>query len=258
MHYHVTINGTKQRLKLESAEQARAALVAAVDLVTTEWENRGHAVTGEPVPNGVMVRWNDGVLSGWKVFEHTACAGDDCEQIQAARMTIRDEVWPLSADAQGIWLVSGTRPWVSGDIRADQDEHEVVESILEEHHARGAAKIIHSTSWRPSGTCALHSWVAMLCCPDVHDHWPGAQPVSMDLLGAVGYPAPHAADDVPLPRDIDVLFHAVRHLSFLLAMDGEAAAQMPEVWKRHLRSWEPALAGMYVAGHSPEVLAVAG
>ena len=143
-------------------------------------------------------------------------------------------------------------------IAADSEPHYVVEELLDEHHALGDARIIHSTSWRAEDESIILTYVAALDCPDVPDHWPGAQMVSAALADVVGKPTPHAADGPPLPRYVDVLLHAIRHLRFLLDYDATAAGALSPAWRRHLRAFAPALAGLYSEAHQPEVWRSAG
>ena len=259
-HYHLTRNGQKTPERLPSEADARQALARAADELVAEKSNQGAGATAEPLNGGTLVRWShDGpagrwrrgrreYLSGWQVLEIAQCGAEDClEARPAGLMTVRAEVWPMSADDAGIWLVSGAGPWRSADVLASQDEFAVVEGILAEHGARGAAVIIHGTSWRSVDTYAVHSWGVLLSCPDVHGHWPGSLPISRELLERVGNPAPHAPDGPPLPRDIDVAFHALGHFSHLLKTAAPERAKMSPQWRRHLREWEPALAGLYSA-----------
>jgi aminoglycoside phosphotransferase len=169
-------------------------------------------------------------------------------------MTVRAEVWCLSANDEGIHLVSGSDAWRSEPIKASTDPHWAVQHILGEHDALEAAKIVHSTSWRAEDESVILTYVAALDCPDVAGHWPAAQLVSLALPEVVGNPITHAADDAPTPRYIDVLLHGLRHLRFLLEYDATAAAAFSPAWRRHLESFAPALAGMYAEEHAPEVL----
>jgi hypothetical protein len=169
-------------------------------------------------------------------------------------LTVRAEVWGLSADDEGIHLISGGDAWRSDSIPADTDPHWTVQQILRSHGALDAAKIVHSTSWRAEDDSVILTYVAALDCPDVADHWPGAQLLSQALPEVVGIPLTHAADQPPTPRYVDVLLHALRHLRFLLDHDATAAAAFSEAWRMHLREFAPALAGMYAAEHVPEVL----
>ena len=169
-------------------------------------------------------------------------------------MTVRAEVWGLSADDRGIWLISGGDAWRSGPIDAESDPHYAAQEILSEHNALGDAKIVHSTSWRCEDTSIMLTYVAALDCPHVHDHWPASQLVSLMLPESVGEPLTHGADQPPTPRYVDVLLHAVRHLRFLLDYDATAAAAFSPAWRSHLMAFSPALAGMYAGEHEPEVM----
>ena len=166
-------------------------------------------------------------------------------------MTVRVEVWPVTADETGLWLVSGDDAWRTGAIMADSDVHFEVESLLAEHGcARGDTAALHSTSWRPAGPSLMHAYMAVLRTDGVAcGRWPGARPVSAGLAEAVGKPPTHAATEAPVPRFIDVLMHGLRHLRFLMDHDATNAAAMGDLWRQHLEPFEPALAGMYSERH---------
>ena len=155
------------------------------------------------------------------------------------------EIWPVAADEHGIWLVSGQDAWRSPPIPADSEPHWEVSLILASQNESDPA-LLHSTSWRPDGPTIVLTYIAVLPCDGlVLDQWPHAQPISADLLPAVGNPLPHGAAEVPVPRYIDVLFHALRHCRFLLDTDATARDVLAGHWTTHLRMLEPALSGMY-------------
>jgi hypothetical protein len=161
-------------------------------------------------------------------------------------MNVSVEVWACAADQNAIWLVSEDA-WRSPPIPADSEPHFEVELTLAGHdHHRPS--LLHSTSWRPQGPTIVLSYIAVLPCDGlVLDQWPGALPVPPELLPAVGNPFPHGAAEVPVPRYIDVLFHALRHLRFLIDTDATARAVLAGYWAEHLAQLEPALSGMYEA-----------
>lgn len=155
------------------------------------------------------------------------------------------EVWSISADACGIWLVSGGDAWRSAAIPADSEPHFEVELLLAGHDAASPV-CLHSTSWRPDGPTVVLTYIAALVNSGVVlSQWPAALPVSADLLPVVGKPHPHGATEVPLPRYIDVLHHALHHLAYLVRTDGTVRAALPGYWAEHLADLESALAGMY-------------
>ena len=176
-------------------------------------------------------------------------------------MTVVAEVWPLAADETGMWLLSGEEgPWDSGIIMADSDMHWEVETTLLAHgigaesvialHSTsasepGAVEAAEWTSWRPFGTSIYHTYMAAVR-PDgfARETWPQARPLTVDL--AMAYkPRSHGAKDAPMPRDVDVLFHGLRHLKNLILTDDDNAAALGELWREHLEPFEPALATMY-------------
>jgi hypothetical protein len=177
-------------------------------------------------------------------------------------MTVVAEVWPLAADEAGIWLISGEDgPWDSGIIMADSDMHWEVEMALLAHGiGRESVIALHQTSasepgaveasaWtscRPYGTSIIHTYMAAVRPGGfARETWPAARPLTVDLAQAVGQPRPHGAADPPVPRDVDVLIHGLRHLKNLIETDDDNAAALGELWRRHLEPFKPALAAMY-------------
>jgi hypothetical protein len=155
------------------------------------------------------------------------------------------ECWATAADEHGIWLISGTDAWRSAPIGADSEPHFEVELALASHEM-DAPRLLHSTSWRPDGPSIVLTYIAVFpCSGPVLAQWPDARPVSADLLPTVGNPPPHGAAEVPVPRYIDVLHHALRHLTFLTQTDAPARAVLTGHWATHLAQLQPALAGMY-------------
>jgi hypothetical protein len=162
-------------------------------------------------------------------------------------MNVVVEVWACAADELGIWLV-GDDAWRSAPIASDGEPHFEVELLLA---GRGAVSpvLLHSTSWRPDGPTVVLTYVAVLPCAGlVLDEWPTAQPVSVDLLPAVGKPYAHGAAEVPVPRYIDVLHHALRHLTYVVGTDATAREALAGHWMCHLATLRPTLAGMYEKG----------
>lgn len=165
-------------------------------------------------------------------------------------MAVQVEVWPLGADNNGVWLLSGGDAWRTGPIPADSEPFFEVKLLVGQHDPRMHFDLIHSTSWRVDGPAIILTWVGIAQTHDlVIDQWPNALPVTTEMFAKVGNPITHAANEPPTPRDIDVLLHAVRHLRFLRDTDESARAVMSETWLRHLATWEPALAGMYSQPH---------
>ena len=167
----------------------------------------------------------------------------------AEPMTVRVEVWPVAADSAGIWLVSGDDAWRDTlPVAADSEPHAEVELLVGAHGDVDPADVLllHSTSWRVDGPSVVLTYVAVLRRPGlVLDIWPDARPVGRELAEAVGKPPTHAAADVPVPRYIDVLLHALRHLRMLRDTDAVARNALDATWQRHLDDLAPALAGMY-------------
>jgi hypothetical protein len=158
------------------------------------------------------------------------------------------EVWPVAADRHGLWLISGAGPLRAAvPVMADEDVHANAELELMQHSVRlGDVMLLHSTSWRSDGSAIVLAYIAAVRCPGpVLESWPTALPISPLLPGEVGRPQSHGAADPPLPRFVDCLLHAVRHLAFLRDWDASAAAALDDHWLSQLDGIRPALAGMY-------------
>ena len=160
------------------------------------------------------------------------------------------EIWPLAADENGIWLLSGGDAWRSGPIPADSEPLFEVKLLVSEHDSRMKLDVIHSTSWRTDGPAVILTWIGIARANGlVIDKWPSALPITAEMFRKVGNPITHAADEPPTPRDIDVLMHAIRHLRFLRDTDESTRGAMTDAWRQHLSTWEPALSGMYSEPH---------
>lgn len=175
--------------------------------------------------------------------------------MMAENMAVGVEVWPVAADAVGIWLLSGADAWRPAlPVQADNEPHADVELVLAEQGITGAAGLLHSTSWRVDGVRVVLTYIAVVQVNGlVRDEWPAALPVDLDLADTVGRPPTNAANEAPAPRYIDVLLHALRHLRFLLDHDATASAALSGPIRDHLLRLEPALAGMYGERHLSEV-----
>lgn len=164
----------------------------------------------------------------------------------AEPMSVHVEVWPVAADEVGLWLLSGEDAWRSGPVMADDEPHSEVEYALYQHQAADDVALLHSTSWRVDGPRLVLTYMAVIAVPGlVRDAWPTALPISLDLANAVGKPLPYTPTEPPTPRYIDVLFHGLRHLRFLLDTDIGNSEALDDYWRRHLAKLNPALATMY-------------
>lgn len=189
-------------------------------------------------------------------------------------MTIVGELWTFAADRAGIWLLD-SQPWETDIIMADWDIHAEIESLLRRHGiSKDDAVKIHSTgagvpclvrgpwqesappelewtSWRPRRTSVILTYAAVVRPGRfVREAWPSACPVTMALLDAEGKPRTHAANEAPVPRDLDVMWHILSHLKDLMNKNAESAAVMGDLWRRHLAPFEPALATLYDRRHA--------
>lgn len=158
------------------------------------------------------------------------------------------EVWPVAADAAGLWLLT-PEAWESGRVAADDEPHSEVNFLLAEHAVDTVTRFVHSTSWRVDGPAVVLTYVAAVAIGDaldVKDRFPNALPIGGFLLESAGQAEPGPATSAPAPRHLDVLMHAVRHLAFLLDYDDTAGRVLDGLgFAGHLRALGPALAGMY-------------
>lgn len=175
-------------------------------------------------------------------------------------MTVVAEVWPVAADETGLWLLSGGDALRAGHVvPADGDvDHEIQMLLWRIGITPGDTMAKHSTSWRPDGTSIILTYVAAVECPDfARATWPEATPITLELAEAVGKPPTHAANEPPVPRVIDVLFHGLGHFKYLISVppgrtlprNGEMAAALKPPWPEHLEPFEETLAGMYSQRH---------
>ena len=155
------------------------------------------------------------------------------------------EVWPVAADEHAICLVSGGDAWRSPSIPSDSEPHWEAEFLIAGHE-QVQPVLLHSTSWRAEGPTVVLTYVAVFACEGlVLDRWSQALPISTDLLPTVGKPYRHGAAEVPIPRYVDVLLHALRHCRLLRDTDAVAKEVLSGHWAAHLDALEPALSGMY-------------
>ena len=165
-------------------------------------------------------------------------------------MGVRVEVWPVAADESGIWLLD-QEAWLSPVLPADGNPFDAVSMEIYERCPDLPVGVVHSTSWRLVEPHTILTFVAVVvACPagcHVLDHTARAVPISRELLAEVGKPNPHHPAGEPVPRDVDVLAHALRHLRYLLDTDDGTAGALGPAWARHLETFRPALAGLYRA-----------
>jgi hypothetical protein len=163
-------------------------------------------------------------------------------------LPVRVEVWPLAADSRGIWLLSGDDAWRSAPIGANSEPHEAVTAVLGGYVWPRRPAVLHSTSWRADDGAVILTYVAIVPCPEsesVRTLFAHAMPVSLRVAQEVGRPIATDPAEAPLPRYIDVLLHAIRHLRFLVDTDAGVREAMGDVWRQHLSPLSPVLAGMY-------------
>lgn len=166
--------------------------------------------------------------------------------------TVQVEVWAVACDDLGLWLLGedALRPRLA--VGADSDPHAEVELLLTQAGLDLGGQhlaAVHSTSWRSEGPSVVLTYIAAVDCPGpILEHWPDAQPISLGLALHVGKPPAHGATEAPQPRHIDVLYHGLRHLRYLLDTDARVGRALGPDWWRHLGDLAPALAEMYQDG----------
>jgi hypothetical protein len=167
-------------------------------------------------------------------------------------MGVRTEIWPIVADQRGMWLASGVLPWLlRANIEAGDEDAIHADTELEIYRNGidlSDVAALHSTSWRPGpgGWYAIFTYAVVI---RQHDHvparWRGAMPISRLLVDKVGRPLPQPATEPPIPRRVDVLMHALRHLRWLVDTDDTVGPPIDLQLGRHLDGFRPALAHMY-------------
>jgi hypothetical protein len=165
------------------------------------------------------------------------------------------ELLVLGADQTAPWLLSGDRPLVSDAVQSDVGKYGTAEQTAQWFLRGLPLKVLHQTSSRDAKNLGVETWVAI---PDLGDepvvsYFPGAAPVTPELLETVGRPFPHGAAQPPLNRTVDVLQHALRHIAWLIGPFGDAniRAALEPWWPVHLRTLQPALSTLYTDLYSP-------
>jgi hypothetical protein len=171
-------------------------------------------------------------------------------------MSVMAEVWPVAADETGLWLL-GDGPRPSLPVMDDAEPHDYAEMELMQAGMGDATKALHSTSWRVAYDEALDqnylvvTYIAAVTCSGlVREEWPEAIPITIEAADAeLGRVPTHGPTQAPAVRHFDVLFHALRHLSYLLVNDATLAAALDGNWGEHLAAFAPAIARMYDRVH---------
>jgi hypothetical protein len=170
------------------------------------------------------------------------------------------EVWPVAADEDGIWLLSGVGPWAASDaVPAGSTPWWEFQKVLQGRGVRSSVRddlaakplltavLNHQTSDRWDLTGQTDTFVSVL--PD-GTVLPGARPVSLPAVAGMGRPVAHASVAEPdVITAAGVLLHTLRHLRHLVLFDATARRDMPPLMARHLEVLQPALAGLYEVEH---------
>lgn len=172
-------------------------------------------------------------------------------------MMVMAEVWPVAADETGLYLL-GNGPRPSLPIMDDAEPHDYAEMELMQAGMWATTKALHSTSWRVDHDTTtgqnylILTYIAAIgCAALVRDEW-GDDIIGVTTEAAdaeLGNVPTHGATEAPVVRHFDVLFHALRHLRFLLNHDATVALALQGQWAEHLTTFEPAIAQMYGKVH---------
>lgn len=182
-------------------------------------------------------------------------------------MGVAAEGWLLAADAGGAWLCvprqepsavySDGDPWYTAKLDLAGlgvlDPHDDLFAPRPDLLPYDAELVfLHGTSGRPDNGRWLvtHAAIADVAGGDVLAVFPDALPVTPELLEYVGCPIPHGPTTAPVPRDVDVLFHAIGHLAYLRETNGEWQGVLErsasgQAWLDYLAPLAPLLAKQY-------------
>jgi hypothetical protein len=172
-------------------------------------------------------------------------------------MVVEAEVWPVAADKVGLWLLEPTGAWPCEPVADDREPHDDARLELIRKQAWSDTLALHSTSWRVEyneDTDRNYLRVTYLAAIDcgglVREAWPEAVAITTAAADAeLGRVPTHSPVEAPAVRHFDVLFHALRHLRFLLVSDATVADALTGDWGEHLAAFEPAIARMYSQAH---------
>ena len=161
------------------------------------------------------------------------------------------QVFPIAADRQGIWLLSGEWPWSTAAIAETITIHEAVqESLMQRGIPLADVPLLHQTSCMDVGPVEVNTYLAVVRCEGpVLRHFPQAEPASRTLAAELGPPPTHGSAEAPDPRVWDQFTHGLRHLRHLRDTNATARRDMPAPLRRHLEEWEPELFRMYEQEH---------
>ena len=179
-------------------------------------------------------------------------------------MTVCGEEIVFAADEEtGIYVVNGSGGATLGPpFESDQDIHWQMEGLLEDIAGKDTkAVVLHSTSvtaphqewtsWHPWLQSVVLTYIAVVKVDGyVLDAYPQAAPVDMALAREWGAPRPHRAAEVPFPRGLDVIYHALGHIRWLMdnnkpVIEDMLDAGIWETWQHWMAGMRPFLAKMY-------------
>lgn len=169
-------------------------------------------------------------------------------------MTVWVEVWPVAADETGLWLLSGGEPWLDGPVMADNSEDFMAKMLLRGNGITDDDLLwTHFTSWHPDGPRHVDTYLAIvdIGAGSVFERFPRATPITPGIYDnpEVGKPPTHGATEEPVPRSLDVLYHALGHLKDQIRKNATTRAAVGDLMRDHLEPYEETLAGMYETLH---------
>jgi hypothetical protein len=145
---------------------------------------------------------------------------------------------PVQAEVFVVWLNGdrleltgpcGAAPWII-ELGATEHPVEVVDRIVRD--TVGAARLVHSTSWRRDRDAVILSFVVVIDRELVDGM--ASEPIGRADLAR--------SEATSAPRSIaheQVVEHGLRHLAWLAQDDSVVAAEMPAGWPAALASYVP-------------------
>ena len=135
------------------------------------------------------------------------------------------ELWPVTAHQGKIWAMTQGAPLLSPPLTRKQSPDEMVSSLLEAERLRGETLLWHSTSWRhdPFRSAVLLTYVAAMQFPANRIAWDEVRPPD-------GLITPSNATAAVVHSPEEVLWHALRHVSFLVHNDAVVNSTLGATW----------------------------
>jgi hypothetical protein len=163
------------------------------------------------------------------------------------------EVYAFAADHTNLYHLPGAAPWRQDlPVMGDSNPGWELDLLLDLHGVPAEQikfKDQASDRWGDPDRPGQVDTFAVVVAVDgfVLEQWPGALRIHVQkLIDRFGRPAPHPANELAREiRDLDVMFHALRHIAFQKLYSGPKFDAMPQRVRHHLHGVIPALAGLY-------------